>query len=70
MNDKIASPGLLQRYRDLWYIVDDQPKWSQPIWRILLVAVPAFIAFDIIMLVYIIIVLILKMNGIAIPVFW
>ena len=70
MNNKIASPGLLQRYRDLWYIVDDQPKWSKPIWKILLVAVPVFIAFDIIMLVYIIIVLILKMNGIAIPVFW
>ena len=70
MNDKSASSGLLQRYRDLWYIVDDQPKWSQPIWKILLVAVPAFIIFDILMMVYIVIVLILKMYGIPIPVFW
>ncbi|NQT97447.1 MAG: hypothetical protein HQ562_06870 [Candidatus Marinimicrobia bacterium] len=70
MKDKSKSKNIIQWYRELWYLVADQPPWSQPIWKTLLVIIPVFVLFDVVLVLYVVIILIMKMNGATPPNFW
>ena len=70
MKDKSKSKNIIQWYRELWHLVADQPSWSQPIWKTLLVIVPIFVLFDVVLVLYVVIILIIKMNGVTPPNFW
>ncbi len=67
---KIGKSSLLNKYREFWRMVAEQPPWTQPIWKFLLVLVPVFIIADILLILYVIAVLIMRSIGVTPPAFW
>ncbi|MFH1852256.1 MAG: hypothetical protein ABIA75_07930 [Candidatus Neomarinimicrobiota bacterium] len=70
MNKKLQFSNPFRFYRNLWYLVGEQPAWSQLIWKILLVFVPIFILADLLLVIYVIVLVFMRIGGVTPPSFW